>query len=198
MNRRRFIAYARFAGFFLIAVGGVTAIYTWNHTPSSRQPTQSTETSFDQEDEGRRGQRPGRQVAHLYFSDKDKPFLVAEQRMLIPSDDPVRYGKAIIEALISGPEQGLAPTLPGATDLRGLFITEPGVAYVDLTGNVIEAYPGGSETERMTVYSIVNSLVLNIPRIKTVKILIDGRESMTLAGHIDLRSPFRADLLLIR
>jgi hypothetical protein len=50
----------------------------------------------------------------------------------------------------------------------------------------------------MTIFSIVNSLILNIPEVDAVKILIEGRESMTLAGHIDLRSSFKANLLLIR
>jgi len=39
---------------------------------------------------------------------------------------------------------------------------------------------------------------LNIPEIHAVKILIGGRESMTLAGHIDLRFPLKANMLLIR
>ena len=59
-------------------------------------------------------------------------------------------------------------------------------------------HPGGIGTEIMTIYSIVNSLVLNIPEIDAVKILIDGKESITLAGHIDLKFPLKADMLLIR
>jgi hypothetical protein len=39
---------------------------------------------------------------------------------------------------------------------------------------------------------------LNIPEIHAVKFLINGKESMTLNGHIDLRSPFKANMLLIR
>jgi len=41
-------------------------------------------------------------------------------------------------------------------------------------------------------------LILNIPEIDAVKILIDGRDAMTLAGHIDLRFPFKANMLLVR
>ena len=34
--------------------------------------------------------------------------------------------------------------------------------------------------------------------VEAVKILIDGQEETTLAGHIDLRYPFTANMLLIR
>jgi hypothetical protein len=50
----------------------------------------------------------------------------------------------------------------------------------------------------MTVYSLVNSIVLNLETVEAVKILIDGQEETTLAGHIDLRNPFTANMLLIR
>jgi hypothetical protein len=48
------------------------------------------------------------------------------------------------------------------------------------------------------VYSIVNSLILNVTDIEAVKILIEGQESITLAGHIDLQQPLKANMLLIR
>ena len=69
---------------------------------------------------------------------------------------------------------------------------------MDLSAAVRENHPGGVDTELLTVYSIVNSLVLNIPEIRAVKILINGNESMTLAGHIDLQKPVSANMLLIR
>ena len=77
-------------------------------------------------------------------------------------------------------------------------MTPDGTAYVDITAAVKDAHPGGIHSEQMTIFSIVNSLVLNVPEIDTVKILIDGREAMTLAGHVDLRHPFKANMLLIR
>ena len=141
---------------------------------------------------------PDRQVIHLYFADKDNSFLISEERSLFLSSDPAESGKQIIEALIHGPQKGLMQTIPGDGKLRALYVTQDGTAYVDLTRAVKEQHPGGVKSEYLTIYSIVNSLILNSSEINAVKILIGGSESLTLAGHIDLSSPFYANMLLIR
>jgi hypothetical protein len=45
---------------------------------------------------------------------------------------------------------------------------------------------------------VVNTLILNIPQIDRVKILVDGNETSTLAGHIDLQYPAKAYMLIVR
>lgn len=138
------------------------------------------------------------QPVHLYFSDKDSQFLMAENRVLKSPQDPEFFARDIIEALIKGPQQGLARTLPAATVVRAIFVTRDGICFVDLTSALSESHPGGIQSELLSIYSIVNSLVLNVPQIKAVKVLINGNEAMTLAGHIDLRTPIKANMLLIR
>ena len=135
---------------------------------------------------------------HLYFSDKNSQFLMAENRLLKSPADAEFLARNIIEALIRGPQKGLTPTLPAATAIRTVFVTPEGICFVDFTSSIAENHPGGIQSELLTIYSIVNSLVLNVPKIKAVKILINGIESMTLAGHIDLQTPIKANMLLIR
>ena len=142
--------------------------------------------------------QPEKTVIHLYFSNKENSFLIAEKRLLVQPDDPAQMGKLIIESLIKGPKEGLMRTISSDATLRALFVTEDKTAYADFSPVIRERHPGGCKSEIITIYSIVNSLILNIPEIDTVKILIDGRESMTLAGHIDLRFPLKADMLLVR
>ena len=45
-------------------------------------------------------------------------------------------------------------------------------------------------------YSIVNSIAANISGITGVKFLIDGRETATLKGNLDLRTPLTPDYSL--
>jgi spore germination protein GerM len=137
-------------------------------------------------------------VVHLYFSDKTHSFLTAEERSLFHSENSGEFAKIIIEALIDGPSKELMRTIPAETKIRALYVTRDGTAYVDMSNTVTDAHPGGIKSELFTIYSIVNSLILNIPEIDAVKILVGGREAMTLAGHIDLGFPFKANMLLIR
>jgi len=137
-------------------------------------------------------------LIYLYFADKQNAFLIAEEKALFHPDDPAVFGRVIIEELIKGPQGDLMRTIPKNTALNALYITQDRTAIVDLTGAAKENHPGGSQSEIMTIYSIVNSLVLNMPQVDRVKILIEGREAMTLAGHIDLRLPFKADMMLVR
>ena len=135
---------------------------------------------------------------HLYFSDQAGQFLMAESRVLKTARDPEFLARSIIDALIKGPQKELTRTLPATTNIRAVFVTHDGICFVDLTSAVTENHPGGIHSELLTIYSIVNSLVLNVPSIKAVKILINGNESTTLAGHIDLQTPIKANMLLIR
>ncbi len=144
------------------------------------------------------GQAQNKSVAHLYFTDKNNQFLMAEERVLSQTGNPIGFSQTIVAALIEGPGQKLAPTVPPNTTLRAIYITEEGTCYVDFSAEIQDDHPGGVATELLTVYSIVNSLILNIAEIEAVKILIEGQESMTLAGHIDLQQPLEANMLLIR
>ncbi len=139
-----------------------------------------------------------RSVIYLYFSDRENVHLIAEERVLDHSTDPAEFGRQLITGLIKGPTQGYLRTIPEETILRSLYVTRDGTAYVDFSSTVTEKHPGGVQSELLTIYSIVNSLVLNVNEINRVKILIQGNESLTLAGHIDLNAPFKANMLIVR
>jgi hypothetical protein len=137
-------------------------------------------------------------AAHLYFADRNNSFLKSELRVMQQPDDPVEFGRAIVEALIKGPQKGLIRTIPVDTELSAIYIDPDKVCYVDLSEAVKKKHPGGTNSELLTIYSVVNSLILNVSEIKRVKILIDGNEAPTLAGHINLQFLLKAHMLLIR
>lgn len=145
------------------------------------------------------GQWPQDQaLIHVYFADRIGHYLQAEERVIASTTNGVEKGRLIIKALIKGPKTELVRTVPSETRLNAFYIAPGGRAYIDLSENVFIDSPGGSRTELLTVYSIVNSLVLNMAEVSSVKILVSGSETSTLSGHIDNRYPFSADMLLIR
>ncbi len=140
----------------------------------------------------------GHLPVYVYFADAGNDFLSGEQRAIQPSADPAAGCRLLVEELIRGPRGDLAETLPRKTRLRALYLGPDKTAYVDLTRDVSTGLAGGIKTELLAVYSIVNTLVLNVSEVEQVKILIEGEESETLSGHVDIRFPFKADILLIR
>jgi len=135
----------------------------------------------------------------LYFAGRDRLALLAEQRQLPRPKNPVAHGRTIIRELAAGPRNdNLRPTLPDSSRLRSFFIAPDKTAYVDLGSDMWAHHPGGVQSDILALYSIVNSLVLNMAEIDAVKILTPDSEPVIPAGHLDLRYPLKADILLIR
>ena len=133
--------------------------------------------------------------ARLFFPSTIKDGLLEmEEREIHSIDSSSVEAKEIVAELIKGSREGREPAIPAQTKLREVFVAEDGLAYVDLTREVVDAHPGGLTQEISTIYAIVNSLTENIPSIQKVQILVDGAEVETLAGHVDLSRPFGRDL----
>ena len=137
-------------------------------------------------------------VAQLYFADRSGLLLAAEARVMPRQADACQRAHWLVTELIRGPRHGGLPTLPPESELRALFLTPDETATVDFSDAVRVHHPGGVRSELLTVYAVVNTLILNLPEVSAVKILIEGREVSTLAGHIALEDPLNADMLLIR
>ena len=76
---------------------------------------------------------------------------------------------------------------PGA-DVRSVFLVDPGVAVIDLNSAFADGHRSGVLVEDLTITSLIHTLSANIPGVLRVKILVDGKERETLAGHADLSS----------
>jgi spore germination protein GerM len=132
-------------------------------------------------------------TATLFYVSEDGMHLTPMQREVPFAAATADQARAIIEAqLASAPP--LVSAIPPDTKLRDVFITERGDAFVDLSGEVSSRHSGGSLDEIFTVYTIVDALTVNLPAIKRVQILVDGKEVDTLAGHVDLRHPLAKSL----
>lgn len=132
--------------------------------------------------------------ASLFFVSEDGMRLVAVDREVPYGENTTEQARAILTELLGPAPAPLAPALPGGTTLRGVYITDRGEAYVDLSGTATSAHRGGSLDELFSVYAVVNTLTTNLPAIAAVQILVEGREVDSLAGHIDLRHPLQKNL----
>ena len=133
----------------------------------------------------------------LYFPSATDDRLVPETRGIIETPRPADRGAQILSALLDGPEgKDALPLAPDGTTLRRLWVRDDGTAYADFSAQLTEGLAGSSD-EILRLYAIVDSLTMNVPEIRRVGVLIDGRERDTLGGHIDVRRPVGPDPSLV-
>ena len=137
-------------------------------------------------------------TATLFYGSEDGNELVAVRREVQLAEGTVPQAREILDAQFQGAPAPYASVIPEGTALRAFYVSERGDAFVDISQEVSTRHPGGSATELLTVYAIVNAVTANLPTVQRVQILIDGREVDTLAGHVDLRRPLERDFSVVR
>ncbi|HBT15699.1 MAG TPA: hypothetical protein DEB05_01925, partial [Firmicutes bacterium] len=63
-------------------------------------------------------------------------------------------------------------------------------AVIDVSSELGKIINGGGASELMAIYSLVNTLALNL-ELKEVSILVDGEKGSTLGGHFMLDEPLQ-------
>lgn len=136
--------------------------------------------------------------ATLFFASENGLQLVPTEREVPLAEGAVAQARSVLEAQLSAEAPPpLVTTIPKGATLRGIFVSERNEVFVDLDPSIRATHPGGAQHELMTVYTIVNSVLTNLPNLQEVQILIGGQEADTLAGHVDLRRPLRKNDALI-
>jgi spore germination protein GerM len=138
---------------------------------------------------------PQREVL-LYFASQDGFSLITEARE-VPEAEEEQLVMEIIQALAAGSHASLSPVLPPGVRLLG-YSQQEGIATLDFSKELVAAHPGGSMSELLTVYGLVNTLAVNFPHIRKVRILVEEQPVETLKGHVDLRQPIAADFRFAR
>ncbi|HMK22895.1 MAG TPA: GerMN domain-containing protein [Terriglobales bacterium] len=76
--------------------------------------------------------------------------------------------------------------IAAGSEVRAVYLVDPGLAVIDLNAAFANGHRSGILEEELTVASLIQTLAANIPGILRVKILVEGRDRETLAGHADL------------
>jgi len=135
--------------------------------------------------------------ATVFYATPEGDALMPTRREVPLADGVVAQGRQILITQLEPPQAPLISAIPAGTTLRAFYVPDKGDAFVDLSG-ISTAHPGGSLTELLTVYAIVNAVTANLPAVQRVQILVDGKEVDTIAGHVDIRRPLARDTSLIR
>ena len=135
--------------------------------------------------------------ATLYFPGRGGK-LHPEQRALGEETEGEARIRLIVTELLRGPvSEELSPTLPAAVELSGLFLDIDGTLFLDFSSTEGSLGGIGSTAELLTVYSVVDTVLLNEPQAMRVVLMWNGRQHPSLAGHIDTTRPLTANRSLI-
>ena len=130
-------------------------------------------------------------ILTLYFADSAGTDLLTEERVIEVNANQSDE-KTIMEQLIAGPEGlDIKRTVPVETKLRDITTTKDGICYVNLSQDFVSKHSGNELEEKLTIYSIVNSLC-ELDHIDKVQFLIEGKKVDQFKGSMQLNTPFAA------
>ena len=80
--------------------------------------------------------------------------------------------------------------LADGSGVNSVFMVNKKLAVIDLNQALAEGHRSGVMVEDFTLMSLIDTLATNLPQVEQVKILINGKERETLAGHADIKSTY--------
>jgi hypothetical protein len=187
MTRRIMVMFAALA---LIAIAlGFYALQL------KRRVARDAQTAAEQQLAMAPGNGPPEPVTLFVATDSDGTLRKTQVTVPLPPERSER-DRAVLRALLGQylKSPSSHPIGPGA-DVREVYLMGEDTAVVDMNRPFAEAHPSGVLAEELTVASIVVTLNANDSKIARVKILINGQERDTLAGHADLRRFYEASNL---
>jgi spore germination protein GerM len=129
---------------------------------------------------------PPEQVT-LFVADDEQGTLQPRDISINLPSDPTQRAHAVLRALLASyMDSSSHHTIAPGSEINNIFLIQSGAAVVDLSAPFANRHRSGVLVEELTVLSLVRTLAANFPGIRQVKILIDGKERDTLAGHADL------------
>ena len=131
---------------------------------------------------------PVERVVLFVAHDEDGTLRPESAQIPMPSGRQQR-AEELLRSLVSMYLDKNSPHALGAgAEIRSVFLVDPGVAVIDLNEAFADTHRSGVLVEELTVTSLIHTITANTQGILKVKILVDGRERETLAGHADLSS----------
>jgi spore germination protein GerM len=140
---------------------------------------------------------PAEPVQFILYFPTDGGRLAGERRELQVTESPRDRTRKIVQGLLAGPKaQTLYSPFPKGVRLGSVLISGD-VAYLDLVWDGHPEPPSSGATEEIQrIYSVVDSICLNVPQVQRVVLLWNGFQRITF-GHLDLSQPIRPDRSLV-
>ena len=129
---------------------------------------------------------PPQHVTLIVADDHDGSLNKRDVAIALPQE-PSQRAREILRALIGQYlEKSSSHPLAEGADVKDVFLIDGNTAVIDTTAAFANGHRSGIMVEELTLASMAQTLAANLPGITRVKLLVDGKERETLAGHVDL------------
>jgi hypothetical protein len=133
-------------------------------------------------------------MVRLYFGASNRVGLIAEERAIVDPGGPEKLAEAIATEVFRGPQTGIGVTgFAPSTRVRAFYLAPDGTGYLDLSQDILDGWPQGDGLEWVSLGSLVRSLTANVPGVRGVRILVDGRTVQRTPGSIPLDLPLEPE-----
>jgi hypothetical protein len=129
--------------------------------------------------------RPENEVSVRLYQTTEQG-IIEVQRSVQSDPSPVRVAETIVTEFLK-----LLPKGKEEPKLLGVFRDRDNIFYIDLSGAFREHAIGDTAKEYRLIRALVLSVTTNISAAQDIRILIDGKETPSLGGHISLLTPLR-------
>jgi hypothetical protein len=127
----------------------------------------------------------------LYVADDQSGTLRPQSARIPLPEGRQQRAEELLRALVGIYVQKNSPhVLAAGAEVREVYIVDPGLAVIDINSAFVEGHRSGILVEELTVASLVETLAGNIPGINRVRIVVDGKQRATLAGHADVSDTY--------
>ncbi|MGZ4815057.1 MAG: GerMN domain-containing protein [Terriglobales bacterium] len=175
----------------LVALAGM-GVYGWH---LRRQAVELLKTSADTKPVAPPVSGPTERIT-IYVPDDDHGDLIRREVSAVLPPEPTLRAREIVRVLINQwQEKNSTHPIGNNADVKEVFLLDNNkTAIVDVNGAFADQHRSGVLVEELTMASLVRTLGANINGLQQMKLLVDGRERETLAGHADLAEFYPTNL----
>lgn len=137
-----------------------------------------------------------RQQITVFLPDDNKGTLVKRDVSATLPEEATQRAKEIVRVLISTwQEKDSHHPFAPAADVNAVFLLNNNrTAVIDVNGAFADQHRSGVLVEELTLASMAKTLGTNIPGLADIRIVVEGKERPTLAGHADLTDVYPTNL----
>src|SRR4051812_25368384 len=132
----------------------------------------------------------------VFLPDDSKGTLSRREITATLPEEPTLRAREIVHVLISKwQEKDSLHSISNAADVNAVFLLADGrTAVIDVNGAFADEHRSGVLVEELTLASLARTVGANLSGVAEIRVVVDGKERETLAGHADLTDAYATNL----